>query len=106
MTSTFRWIAGGAAVLVIAAVAAGCAMTPQADYDKVALEMIKGSFRPQGQAGIDRLQQDEAQRICSGPAAPSPADLKRIETAELATVKPPPSGRYIGDWREGEKLAQ
>ena len=92
-------------MLVIAAVAAGCAMAPAADYDKVALEMIKGSFRPQGQAGIDRLQQDEAQRICSGPA-PSPADLKRIETAELATVKPPPSGRYLGDWREGEKLAQ
>jgi len=91
---------------VIAAVAAGCAMAPAPDYDKVALDMIKGSFRPQGQAGLDRLQQDEAQRLCSGPTAPAPADLKRIETAELATVKPPPSGRYIGDWREGEKLAQ
>ncbi len=106
MTFTSRWIAAGAAVLTIAAVAAGCAMTPAVDYDKVALDMIKGSFRPQGQAGIDRLQQDEAQRLCSGPTAPAPADLKRIETAELATVKPPPSGRYIGDWREGEKLAQ
>ena len=106
MTFTFRWIAAGAALLVIAAVAAGCAMAPAPDYDKVALDMIKGSFRPQGQAGLDRLQQDEAQRLCSGPTAPAPADLKRIETAELATVKPPPSGRYIGDWREGEKLAQ
>jgi sulfur-oxidizing protein SoxX len=93
-------------LLVIAAVAAGCAMAPAPDYDKVALDMIKGSFRPQGQAGLDRLHQDEAQRLCSGPTAPAPADLKRIETAELATVKPPPSGRYIGDWREGEKLAQ
>ena len=106
MTFTSRWIAGGAALLVIAAVAAGCAMAPAPDYDKVALDMINGSFRPQGQAGIDRLQQDEAQRLCSGPTAPAPADLKRIETAELATVKPPPSGRYLGDWREGEKLAQ
>jgi len=106
MTFTSRWIAGGVALLVIAAVAAGCAMAPAPDYDKVALDMIKGSFRPQGQAGLDRLQQDEAQRLCSGPTAPAPADLKRIETAELATVKPPPSGRYIGDWREGEKLAQ
>ena len=106
MTFTSRWIAGGAALLVVAAVTAGCAMAPKVDYDKVALEMIKGSFRPQGQAGIERLQQDEAQRICSGPTAPSAADLKRIETAELATVKPPASGRYLGDWREGEKLAQ
>jgi len=106
MTFTSRCIAAGAAVLTIAAVAAGCATAPAVDYDKVALDMIKGSFRPQGQAGLDRLQQDEAQRLCSGPTAPAPADLKRIETAELATVKPPPSGRYIGDWREGEKLAQ
>ncbi|MET0543160.1 MAG: sulfur oxidation c-type cytochrome SoxX [Variovorax sp.] len=105
MTSEFRWIAGGAALLVVAAVAAGCATTPKVDYDKLALEMINGSFRAQGQAGIDRLKQDEAQRICSGPA-PAAADLKRIETAELATIKPPASGRYIGDWREGEKLAQ
>ena len=106
MTFTSRWIAGGAALLVIAAVAAGCAMAPAPDYDKVALDMIKGSFRPQGQAGLDRLQQDEAQRLCSGPTAPAPADLKRIETAELATIKPPSNGRYLGDWREGEKLAQ
>ena len=100
MTVTSRWIAGGAALLVIAAVAAGCATAPAVDYDKVALDMIKGSFRPQGQAGIDRLQQDEAQRICSGPTTPSPADLKRIETAELATVKPPPSRRANGASRE------
>ena len=106
MTFTSRWVAGGAALLVIGAVAAGCATAPKADYDKVALEMIKGSFREQGQAKLDRLQQDEVQRICSGPAAPAAADLKRVEAAELATIKPPPSGRYIGDWREGEKLAQ
>ena len=105
MTFTPRWVAGGAALLVIGAVAAGCATAPKADYDKVALEMIKGSFREQGQAKLERLQQDEVQRICSGPA-PAAAELKRIEAAELATVKPPASGRYLGDWREGEKLAQ
>ena len=105
MTFTSRWIAPGAALLVVGAVAAGCATAPTVDYDKIALEMIKGSFREQGQAKVDRLRQDEAQRICSGPA-PAAADLKRIETAELATIKPPASGRYLGDWREGEKLAQ
>jgi len=105
MTFTSRWVAGLGTVLIGAAIAAGCATAPAVDYDKVALDMIKGSFRAQGQAGIDRLQQDEAQRICSAPT-PSATDLKRIETAELATIKPPPSGRYLGDWREGEKLAQ
>jgi len=93
------------AAAAIGAIAAGCAMAPSVDYDKVAQDMIKASFREQGQATIDRIQQDEVQRICSAPA-PSPTDVKRIETAELATIKPPSNGRYLGDWREGEKLAQ
>ena len=105
MTFTSRSVGLGGAALFAAALAVGCAIAPTVDYDQVALEMIKGSFRAQGQATIDRIRQDDAQRICSGPA-PSPADIKRIETAELATIKPPASGRYLGDWREGEKLAQ
>ena len=100
---TSRGSRGAAAA--IGAIAAGCAMAPSIDYDKVAQDMIKASFREQGQATIDRIQQDEVQRICSAPA-PSPTDVKRIETAELATIKPPSNGRYLGDWREGEKLAQ
>ena len=99
--------AGGAALLVIAAVAAGCATAPAVDYDKVALDMMKARSATQGQAEVERLQQDEAQRICSGRRRRRrPTRGKRIETAELATIKCPPSGRYLGDWREGEKLAQ
>src|SRR5215212_6020615 len=94
-----------ASVLFAATLATSCATAPTVDYDKLALEMIKGSFRAQGQATVDRIQQDEVQRICSG-RTPSPADIKRIETAELATIRPPSNGRYLGDWREGEKLAQ
>jgi sulfur-oxidizing protein SoxX len=104
MTFTSRWTAGGAGLLVIAAVAA-CATAPAVDYDKVALDMIKGSFRAQGQAGIEPPAAGRGAAHLLGPT-PSAADLKRIETAELATIKPPPSGRYLGDWREGEKLAQ
>ena len=92
-----------AAALV--AVVGGCAAPAAVDYDKVALGMIKASFRDQGQAGVDRHEQDAAQRICS-ELAPSPDDLKRIEAQALGTIKPPPDGRYLGDWREGEKLAQ
>ena len=105
MNFTSRSVRLRASVLFAAWLAAGCATAPTVDYDKLALEMIKGSFRAQGQATVDRIQQDEVQRICSG-RTPSPADVKRIETAELATIKPPSNGRYLGDWREGEKLAQ
>ena len=105
MSFTSRSVRLRASVLFAAGLAAGCATAPTVDYDKLALDMIKGSFRAQGQATVDRIQQDEVQRICSG-RTPSPADVKRIETAELETIKPPSNGRYLGDWREGEKLAQ
>ena len=89
----------------LVAVVGGCATPAAVDYDKVALGMIKSSFRDQGQAKVDRLEQDEVQRICSEPA-PSADDRKRIEAQALATIKPPSDGRYLGDWKEGEKLAQ
>ena len=31
---------------------------------------------------------------------------KRVEADALATIRWPAGGQYIGDWREGEKLAQ
>lgn len=104
MTLNSRGRAGAAAV-ALGAIAAGCAVAPAVDYDKVAHDMLQASFRAQGQATIDRIEQDEVQRVCS-KASPSADDLKRIETAALATIKPPSNGRYLGDWREGEKLAQ
>ena len=104
MTLISRWRVGAVAAVAIGTIA-GCAIAPSVDYDKVAQDMIQASFRAQGQATIDRIRQDDAQRVCSGPA-PSADDLKRIETAALATIRPPSNGRYLGDWREGEKLAQ
>jgi sulfur-oxidizing protein SoxX len=31
---------------------------------------------------------------------------KQVETEAMASIKWPTGGQYIGDWREGEKLAQ
>ncbi len=101
-----RAIASPAAAL--AAIAAGCAATapPPQNYDELALAMIKRSFTPQGQAGLDRIDQDALQRACSS-ATPPPAEVvKQLESQALATIKAPAGGRYLGDWREGEKLAQ
>ena len=98
-------LAGLAATLV--AIAAGCAATPSpVDHDKLALSMIKSSFREQGEARLDRLEQDAVQRACSGPAAPPPEVASKLEAEALAGIEPPATGRYLGDWREGEKLAQ
>lgn len=96
----------------VAAVAAvifvvGCATAPSpADLDRQALAMIQASFREQGIAKTDRLVQDLGQQACSGPVAPPEAVARQIESEALATVRWPQGGQYIGDWREGEKLAQ
>lgn len=96
-----------AATLVAAFVAAGCATAPSpAELDQQALAMLKGSFRAQGIATMDRLDQDLGQKACSSDQQPSEAVAKQIEAEALASIKWPDGGRYIGDWREGEKLAQ
>lgn len=95
-------------VAVAAAVlAVGCASVPSStDLDQQAKAMVKASFRDQGIATLDRLEQDLGQQACSAAEAPPEAVAQQIEAAALATIRWPQGGQYIGDWREGEKLAQ
>ena len=93
----------------LAAVLAGCAsVSPTPNYDALLGEMMKASFRDQGIATVDRLQQDASNAECSASEgkALTEARTKAIEAANLATVKMPADGKFIGDWKEGEKLAQ
>ncbi|MEO8059653.1 MAG: sulfur oxidation c-type cytochrome SoxX [Burkholderiales bacterium] len=95
------------AVLAAALIAAGCASVPSsAELDAQALAMIKSSFRDQGIAKVDRLEQDLGQAACSGEKPPAEDLAKRVEAQALATIQWPAGGQYLGDWREGEKLAQ
>ena len=96
---------------LIALVLAGCTSSPSGtDYDKLTADMVKASFQDRGIAKVDRLQQDEANRLCSATdVAGKPLDektTKAIEAAELKTVKMPSDGKFLGDWKEGEKIAQ
>ena len=96
------------AVALVVLFVGGCAVppAPATDYDALALAMIKGSFQADGQATLDRIEQDPLQRACSAATPPSAEIARQLETQELAAIKPPPDGRYLGDWKEGEKLAQ
>jgi sulfur-oxidizing protein SoxX len=92
-----------------AALVASCAaLAPRPDYDALTAEMMKTSFRDEGIAQVTRLEQDASNAECSKAAGvPLPeAKAKAIEAANLKTVKMPSDGRFIGDWKEGEKLAQ
>ena len=81
-----------------------------ADYDKAHADVVAKSFQANGIATMDYLKQDEANRLCSAAdVAGKPLDekvAKAIEAAELKTVKMPSDGKFLGDWKEGEKIAQ
>ncbi|WP_395703894.1 sulfur oxidation c-type cytochrome SoxX [Aquabacterium sp.] len=86
---------------------AGCATVPSPDeLDRDAQAMIRASFRDQGIAKVDRLNQDLGQAACSGSTPPADAVARQVEAEAMATIQWPQGGQYIGDWREGEKLAQ
>jgi len=100
--------------ILLVLLAAGCAaMASREDNDSEttakALALMKGSFKENGQAKLDRLVQDEVQRICSEYTGgkPVPKDVAaNIEKSELATIKYPADGKLMGDWKAGEKIAQ
>lgn len=91
----------------LACLAAGAAHAQSAkQLDQQTAAMMHASFQEKGIAKLDRLTQDDAQKACSSPKPPAPAVAKKIEAAQLSTVKWPADGQFIGDWKEGEKLAQ
>lgn len=103
-------LAAAAAAAAVVAVAGCASMAPAPDYDALMVAMVKASFRDQGIATVARLQQDASNAECSAAdVAGKPiadARIKVIEAENLKTVKLPSDGRFIGDWRAGERLAQ
>ncbi len=67
-------------------------------------QMMDQSFHSKGIAEKHRLYQLDFQKECSG-TTPSNARMAQIEAAQLATVKYPADGQYVGDWKKGEKVA-
>jgi sulfur-oxidizing protein SoxX len=98
-----------AAAAVAPAILFGCATAPSdVEVSAKAAKMMKASFREQGQAKLDRLEQDDTQKICSEYSGKTlPKDVaERIEKANLATIKWPADRKLVGDWKNGEKVAQ
>ena len=94
---------------LFAASVVGCA-TAQSDVDvsRQAAAVLKGSFKANGQAGLDRLDQDETQRLCTQYAnKPLPKDVaEMIEKLNTASIRWPADGKWLGDWKNGERIAQ
>jgi sulfur-oxidizing protein SoxX len=101
--------------LLIAATAlafiAGCANLPStADLDKLTATIVKASFRDQGIVKASVLDTDETNKVCSAAdvagKALDDATAKAIEASNLKSIKWPSDGKFLGDWKEGEKIAQ
>ena len=73
-------------------------------------KMMADSFRAEGIAGLDRIQQDETQKFCSDPKFASSKQgekmREKIQKINMDSIKQPSDGKYIGDWKKGEAIAQ
>ena len=107
MKSTFK--KGITVGFLASAVFFSLAATAQT-IDPAVQEVMKKSFREQGIAKLDRIEQDEFQKLCSDEAfyASKEGQKKAIELQEkaLKEIKPPSDGKYLGDWKAGEAVAQ
>ena len=78
------------------------------DRNAQALAVMKASFKPHGQAGMDRLKQDATQALCSlhAPAIPTGKEASKLLAANQAAVKFPADGKFLGDWKRGQAIAE
>jgi L-cysteine S-thiosulfotransferase len=92
-----------------ASVVVGCS-TYVAPTREESMQVVKSSFRERGIAKLDRLDQSDLQIACSEAALTGKEVSKdvraRLEKQALATVKLPPDGVYLGDFKQGERIAQ
>ena len=99
-----------ASIAVLALAAAGCAtMMSEEEKSAKALAMMKASFKENGQAKLDRLDQDDMQKMCSRFHGDNkmPKDVgDKLEKDQQALIKYPADGKYLGDWKSGERIAQ
>ena len=91
------------------AVIAGCA-TYVAPTKEESVQTIKKSFNARSIAKLDRLDQTEIQAVCSEAQLSgkevSKSEREAIEKKVLATIRYPADGKYLGDFKSGERIAQ
>ena len=97
------------------ALVAGCAgvMTasaPKEPTDADVLAVLQESFKEAGPAKLDRLKPTDLQAACAVANRTGkdlePATRERLQKAALEAVKYPADGKFLGDWKRGEQIAQ
>ncbi len=69
-------------------------------------KVMQRDFHARGQATMDRVVQDGVQRVCTESNDQPPSELaRRLEADQMKTI-PFPAGSLMGDWKNGERIAQ
>lgn len=99
--------------LILSAILFFCILTSSItnandDIDKSLMLLMQKDLRSKGPATLERaMNQDNLQKSCSVPSGKLSASAKKsIEKAQFDTIKYPENAKYLGDWVEGEKIAQ
>ena len=93
--------------VVFLAAPAQAAGKSAAELDAEAVAMIKRDFRDKGIAKVERLNQDDVQSACTKFRDSPPRKIQqRLQAEQEKAIKWPADGKYMGDWKAGEKLAQ
>jgi sulfur-oxidizing protein SoxX len=103
MRNAWKWMALGASALAVA----GCATYPDpAATRQMSEKMVKESFTA-SPAHAKRLTQDRSQQICSRINDAKLTEAEAAEVVKLAreSIKYPASGKLVGNWKTGDKLA-
>ena len=91
-------------ILLIAVFVAPTALADPTAQD--VQKLMQRDFHARGQAGMDRVVQDDLQRLCTESRDNPPAGAaKAIEADQMKTIVFP-EGSLIGDWKRGEAIAQ
>ena len=102
-TASFVCAAGAGALI-----AAGCATSPDPATTRESAErMVSEGFSAPMPTLLKRLEQDRSQEICSklGGAKLTQAEAAEVVERARASFQYPGSGKLVGDWKIGDKLA-
>ena len=96
--------------LVVVSVSSQTVALAQQANDPKFNKMMNDGFRAKGIAGLDRIHQDETQKFCSDPqfstSKAGEATRMKLQKLNMASIKQPSDGVYVGDWKKGEAIAQ
>ena len=102
-TTGIKWSVFAVAGLAVA----GCATYPdQATTRQMAEKMVFEAFSA-SPVHMKRLEQDRSQQICSkiGDAQLTQAEAAEVVKLARESIKYPASGRLVGDWKIGDRVA-